>query len=94
MKKRFLSLTLVACMAIALLAGCSGDKTPSNNPDASGSDSGPDDKVYTLNIDFPNPETACGYKALVEWEAKVEEESNGRLDINIYSGGALGALSD
>ncbi len=94
MKKRFLSLTLVACMATALLAGCGGNPSEANSPNGDNTSSGDDGKVYTLNIDFPNPETACGYKALVEWEAKVEEESNGRLDINIYSGGALGALSD
>ena len=30
----------------------------------------------------------------MDWKAKVEEESNGRLQMNIYSGGALGSLFD
>lgn len=99
MKKKLLSLTLAVCMlGTLLLAGCGGgnNATNTNNSDPANTNSAPvdDGKVYSFNIDFPNPETACGYKALVEWKAKVESESNGRLEMNIYSGGALGSLFD
>lgn len=53
-----------------------------------------DDTVYTFNIDFPNPETASAFKALTDWSEYLKEKSNGRLDMKIYSGGALGALPD
>ena len=53
-----------------------------------------DGTVYTFNIDFPNPETAVGYRAAVAWSDYLKEKSNGRLDMKIYSGGALGALPD
>ena len=92
MKKKLLALTLGICMVAGLLAGCGNGNDPANT--GSSGNGGGDDTVYRFNIDFPNPETACGFKALSDWEAKVEEESGGRLDINIYSGGALGALAD
>jgi len=53
-----------------------------------------DDTVYEFDIDFPNPETASAYKALVDWAAYLDEKSEGRIKMNIYSGGALGALPD
>jgi len=53
-----------------------------------------DGTVYTFNIDFPNPETASAFRALTDWAAYLKEKSNGRLDMKIYSGGALGALPD
>jgi TRAP-type C4-dicarboxylate transport system substrate-binding protein len=53
-----------------------------------------DDTVYEFDIDFPNPETASAYKALVDWAAYLDEKSDGRIKMNIYSGGALGALPD
>ena len=53
-----------------------------------------DGTVYTFNIDFPNPETASAFRALTDWSAYLKEKSNGRLEMKIYSGGALGALPD
>ncbi|MCR5388718.1 MAG: TRAP transporter substrate-binding protein DctP [Lachnospiraceae bacterium] len=102
MKKKIVSLVLVAAMSLGLVACGGSAQSAAPAADAGGdqaaapaADAAPvDDTVYEFNIDFPNPETACGYKALVEWKAKVEEESNGRLQMNIYSGGALGSLFD
>ena len=97
MKKKFLALTLALCMSLVLLAGCGGGDqggTNTGSNSASGGNEGGDDTVYTFNIDFPNPETACGFKALTDWSNYISEESNGRLEMKIYSGGALGSLMD
>ena len=53
-----------------------------------------DGKVYSIDIDYPNPESSSAYKALVDWADYLREETDGRLDITIYSGGALGSLFD
>ena len=76
--KKVLSLVLVVLMFAALMAIPASAK----------------DDVYTFNIDFPNPETASAFRALKDWAAYLEEKSEGRLIMKIYSGGALGALPD
>jgi len=100
--KKIIALVLALVMVLAL-AAC-GDKAPETpatpadpaDPSTPAAPAEPvdDGKVYTIDIDFPNPETASAFKALKDWEAYCEEKSNGRLDINIYSGGALGSLFD
>lgn len=103
--KKIIALALAVVMLFALVGcGSSSSNTTTTTPADSSSTTTDnnttapaapaDDKVYTINIDFPNPETAVGYKVLVEWEKYIEEQSNGRLDIKIYSGGALGSLLD
>ncbi len=62
--------------------------------EASSSAAADDGTVYSLDIDFPNPETASAFKALSDWADYLSEQTDGRLEINIYSGGALGALAD
>lgn len=98
--KKIIALLLALTLCLCLFAGC-GKSEPSApaapaDPSAPAAPAEPadDGKVYTINIDFPNPETAVGYKVLVEWEKYIEEQSNGRIDVKVYSGGALGALPD
>ena len=101
--KKIIALLLSLTLCLCLFAGC-GKSAPSApaapaDPSAPAAPAAPaepadDGKVYTINIDFPNPETAVGYKVLVEWEKYIEEQSNGRIDVKVYSGGALGALPD
>ncbi len=53
-----------------------------------------DGKVYKINIDYPNSENSAIYPVLKDWEKYVEENSGNRIDVQIYSGGALGSLFD
>ena len=110
MKKVTKVLALVLTLAMVLsLAACGGSSSGSSAASTAKSSAAPaaaassakseaaapaDDTVYTFNIDFPNPETASAFKALTDWSEYLKEKSNGRLDMKIYSGGALGALPD
>ena len=107
MKKLSKVLALVLALAMVLsLAACGGSSAkPAEAASTAKSEAAPaaeakseaapaDDTVYTFNIDFPNPETASAFRALTDWAAYLKEKSNGRLDMKIYSGGALGALPD
>lgn len=100
--KKLLALILALVLVAGSLAGCAGKDTPTN-PDASqapatdgGETAAPTDdgKVYTFKIDYPNSENSAIYPVLKQWEAYVEEKSNNRIDMEIYSGGALGSLFD
>ncbi len=93
--KKAIALALALVMCLGLFAGC-GNDAPAANPADPASPAEPvdDGKVYKIDIDYPNPESSTAFRALKDWEAHLEEASNGRLDITIYSGGALGALPD
>ena len=56
--------------------------------------SAPDGKVYSFKIDYPNAETNPLFPLMTEWAKYLGEKSNGRLDVQIYSNGALGKLPD
>lgn len=87
---RIISCVLGVILLFGCLAGCggTGTKEPKDN-------SGSDDKtVYKLKIDYPNPENSAIYPVLVKWAEWCGEKSDGRLDIKIYSGGALGSIMD
>ena len=94
--KKLIALALALVMVLGLVAcGNSAPAAPADPADPAAPAAPVDDgKVYSIDIDFPNPETASAFKALKDWEAYCEEKSNGRLEINIYSGGALGSLFD
>lgn len=109
MKKisKILAMVLTLALMVALMAGCGDSKEPTTtNPPAenTGDANTPatneptekpvDDKVYTIKFDYPNPESSVAFRALTAWSEYLKEESNGRLDIKIYSSGALGALPD
>ena len=86
---------LLALIFILSLAACGGKTESTPAPTQGGGEKTPTpDKVYTFKIDYPNAETNPLYPVLVEWARRIGEESNGRLDIQIYSNGALGKLSD
>jgi TRAP-type C4-dicarboxylate transport system substrate-binding protein len=99
MKKLSKILALVLCLTMVLaLCACGGSSAPAASSGSAASsgaaETKTDDKVYTFKIDFPNPETASAFKALKDWSEYLKEKSNGRLDMQIYSGGALGKLPD
>ena len=98
--KKILAMILALVLMLSVLTACGGKTEPTtttNNPGTSeGANTDPvdDGKVYTINIDYPNPENSAIYPALVQWAEYVNEKSNGRIDARIYSGGALGSLFD
>lgn len=83
MKKRFLSLILVLCMAVGLcvpLAGCGG-----------GNDGGGDDKekVYELIVTNHDAVTSVGEQYVETLLNQISEESGGRLKFVFNAGGSL-----
>lgn len=108
MKKisKILAIVLTLALMAALMAGCGNGNTKpteSKAPQQNGGANAGDDKeseapvdntVYTLKFDYPNPESSVAFRALTSWADYLREQSNGRLDIKIYSGGALGSLFD
>lgn len=108
MKKyvKALSLVLAVVFMLTALVACGGGGTtptdtgsaaPTDNNTPNGNDNTPpvdDGTVYKINIDYPNPENSAIYPALVQWADYLREQTNGRIDATIYSGGALGSLMD
>lgn len=100
--KKLLALILTLVLVVGTLASCAGTQTPaspspSTTPSTGGGETAAptdDGTVYTIKIDYPNSENSAIYPVLKQWEAYVEEKSNKRIDIEIYSGGALGSLFD
>jgi len=86
---------LLAVVLVLSLAACGSKPTPTNTPTGAGTPSPtPDNTVYSFKIDYPNAETNPLYPLLVDWAEYLGEQSNGRLDVTIYSNGALGKLPD
>ena len=98
MKKKLVVL-LALIMAFTLcFAGCGGSDDPAPAPGGDSGDAGKapasDGKTYTLVLtthDNPGSATAT---YLETWKAKVEEESGGRLIIDLNMGGALAGPKD
>lgn len=97
MKKLSKILALVLALVMVLgLAAC-GEKAPAASADPAAPSQGNekvDDTVYTFKIDYPNPENSVAYVALTEWSDMLREQSNGRLDFQIYANGTLGSIMD
>ncbi len=81
MKKLFIISIIMSCLF-------------SVNIFANGSSETEEEKVYELKIANPsNPEDNC-VKAFYEFEKLVEEKSNGRIDVQVFDSGQLGAHRD
>lgn len=98
MKKLSKTLALLLAVVMVLgLAACGAKPTPTAAP-TPGGEATPaptaDTTVYSFIIDYPNAENNPLYPLLVDWAARLGEQSNGRLDVTIYSNGALGKLPD
>jgi len=86
MKKSHFLLVMMGLLSIFLVA-CGGDDA--ENADASGSS----DETYEFNLNFSASASSDFAKQVVEpWVKYVEEQSEGRLKVNAYSGAALGGL--
>lgn len=81
--RRF-ALALSAALLLGLLAGCGN----SGGADSSG---GSDNKVYELSLSTHDPATSNKTIYFQQWADEIEEASDGRIKITIYSGGSLAA---
>ena len=97
-KTKALALILAALMLLTVLAGCGGGSAAPANSSApaqsgeSGSAAPADDgKVYELSLSTHDPVTSNKTIYLQQWADEVKEASGGRLNITVYSGGALAA---
>ena len=91
--KRTLAFVLALMMALALTAcggsGGSGTGTDANAPaDGSGAASG--SAEYTFIVAHVDPEDGPLHQNLLEFEKYVEENTNGRMDVQVFANGLLG----
>ncbi len=84
MKKRMISLLLVACMTLSLVAmtGCGGGSSDSSS-------SGDDDTVYTLSVTNHDASTSVGEAYVEAIFNQISEASGGRLQFEFNAGGSL-----
>ncbi len=83
--KRKLSLLLI--LVIVFLAGCSG-KAPTES--ASGVKQG----EFKIKVGLVTPEQDIATRSIRHFEEKVETLSEGRIDVEVFPGGALGGSAD
>jgi TRAP-type C4-dicarboxylate transport system substrate-binding protein len=87
MKKQIAVLTLMLTFAV-LFTGCTNSTPSASTPPVAGADS----KVYELKLaHYSSPNGVFG-TAFTEWAERVEQETNGRVVITIFPGGAMGGL--
>lgn len=93
--KKILGISLACAMTLALLTACGGgggtSNTGSGNGDAQNTGSGDDGKVYELSLSTHDPATSNKTIYFQEWADELKEASGGRLNITVYSAGALAA---
>lgn len=82
---------LSSILALALtfsLVGCSGGS--GSTPSASGSASGDSsDPKVSMNVSVPDADNSYIYAAAQEFKSRVEEYSNGSIELTIYPNGSL-----
>lgn len=89
MKRKFTALLLSASMVLSLSA-C-GSSASSAAPAASAAGTAPaGEEVYTLKVSHTQNADTPVVQGMYEFERIVEEESGGRLQIEIYPSGSLG----
>ncbi|MEK3937098.1 TRAP transporter substrate-binding protein DctP [Sporosarcina sp. FSL W7-1349] len=87
MKKKNLVFLLVLTLFGVLMAACGGgDDAPNASADSS--------KTYEFDLNVSASASSTFVKEVAEpWAEYVEEKSDGRLKVNVYSGAALGSFS-
>lgn len=106
MKKKMLSITMAAVLAVSLTA-CGGNsseseaKAPAESAVEKGAEGegteaakAPEKGTYTLNIGSALSATHPTSIAFQSFKEAVEEKTNGELVVNIYTDSALGSESD
>ena len=103
-RTKLLALTLCVVMLLGLMAACGNSNSAnkpgdSNAPDSNSGDNnapstsggGDDGKVYELSLSTHDPATSNKTIFFQQWADEIEEASEGRIKITIYSGGSLAA---
>lgn len=86
MKKRYVSMLCAGAMLLSL-AACTS-KAPTTDDPSGGNQNNEETIVFT--IAHVDAETAPSHQMLLEVEKYVEEETNGRVDIQIFPNGTMG----
>jgi len=88
MKRKFVTTTLILLLVVSfVLIGCAQD---SSSTVASTSD-----EVIELKFASPSsPTHVCNTKVNEPWIKLIEEQTQGRVDITLYTGGALGKANE
>jgi tripartite ATP-independent transporter DctP family solute receptor len=89
LKKRFSKVLLTSLMVLVLLilAACGGSEDASSEDTDSGDSSSGD--TVTLQIPHVVPEDHASHLAWEEFKEQVEEESDGRIEVEIYANSSL-----
>lgn len=84
--KKCLSMLLAMAMVLTL-ASCGGNDAAGTGS-ASGSTSASDPKV-SFNVSVPDADNSYIYAAAMEFKSRVEEYSNGSIELNVFPNGSL-----
>lgn len=88
-------LSVLAIAGVLSLAACAPE--PASTPDpspASTPTSAPEPEVITLKFSDPMPPTNTHNVLRTWWVEQVKERTNGRLEIEVFTGGALGSSTE
>lgn len=94
--KRFISLSLVIVLLALTLAGCGGGETTTGNGGTTSDESAPssggnaqvESQIYAIAMD--SPEDTVTFLFAEKFAELVEEKTEGRMIIEVYSNGQLG----
>ena len=86
--KKLLSLLLIGVMLMAV--GCSGKSDNSSNDENSNA---PQDE-FKIKVGLVTPEQDIATQSMRHFEEQVESLSEGRIDVELFPGGALGGSDD
>ncbi|MDR3294301.1 MAG: TRAP transporter substrate-binding protein [Clostridiales Family XIII bacterium] len=95
MKKRSMLVMATVLALLMILAACGGSSSPeSSDSSGGGSEGGYDGETIELTLSHFNPPTAISAMQLEAWAKRVEDRAEGKIKINIFPGGSLGAPQD
>lgn len=86
--KKMIVLLLVMCFAVGSLSGCGNSSTPDGDGGNSGGDT---TQPIVVKWNTVVAESHPGYALMLEAEKRIEEASEGRLDVQCYPSSQLGA---
>ena len=93
MKERF-AWVLVIAMCLAMLTACGGDSTDeSSSGDTSSTDTTSSEPIVMKLGHGLSDATTMG-KAVQEWADQVKEDTEGRVEIEVYPSGQLGSMTE